>query len=152
MNNNELYHWKYVTKKKVNGKWRYYYDETGRGKIKKGFSVADKLEKHKLETMSTLFGDKQRAPRTEARTHIIDAENRPNYYLSRKGGESEKVSKGAYDHFDNAGSGGMLLYDGEPVRDIMKRKSKAAKRTVSDVQKNCSKQINKAKNWIKSLF
>ena len=152
MNNNELYHWKYVTKKKVNGKWRYYYDETGKGKIKKGFSVADKLEKHKLETMSTLFGDKQRAPRTEARTHIIDAENRPNYYLSRKGGESEKVSKGVYDHFDNAGSGGMLLYDGEPVRDIMKRKSKAAKRTVSDVQKNCSKQINKAKNWIKSLF
>ena len=152
MNNNELYHWKYVTKKKVNGKWRYYYDETGRGKIKKGFSVADKLEKHKLETMSTLFGDKPRAPRTEARTHIIDAENRPNYYLSRKGGESEKVSKGAYDHFDNAGSGGMLLYDGEPVRDIMKRKSKAAKRTVSDVKKNCSKQINKAKNWIKSLF
>ena len=152
MGNNELYHWKYVTKKKVNGKWRYYYDETGKGKIKKGFSVADKLEKHKLETMSTLFGDKQRAPRTEARTHIIDAENRPNYYLSRKGGESEKVSKGAYDHFDNAGSGGMLLYDGEPVRDIMKRKSKAAKRTVSDVQKNCSKQINKAKNWIKSLF
>ena len=152
MGNNELYHWKYVTKKKVNGKWRYYYDETGRGKIKKGFSVADKLEKHKLETMSTLFGDKPRAPRTEARTHIIDAENRPNYYLSRKGGESEKVSKGAYDHFDNAGSGGMLLYDGEPVRDIMKRKSKAAKRTVSDVKKNCSKQINKAKNWIKSLF
>ena len=152
MNNNELYHWKYVTKKKVNGKWRYYYDETGRGKIKKGFSVADKLEKHKLETMSTLFGDKPRAPRTEARTHIIDAENRPNYYLSRKGGESEKVSKGAYDHFDNAGSGGMLLYDGEPVRDIMKRKSKAAKRTVGDVKKNCSKQINKAKNWIKSLF
>ena len=152
MNNNELYHWKYETKKKVNGKWRYYYDETGKGKIKKGFSVADKLEKHKLETMSTLFGDKQRAPRTEARTHIIDAENRPNYYLSRKGGESEKVSKGAYDHFDNAGSGGMLLYDGEPVRDIMKRKSKAAKRTVSDVKKNCSKQINKAKNWIKSLF
>ena len=152
MNNNELYHWKYVTKKKVNGKWRYYYDETGRGKIKKGFSVADKLEKHKLETMSTLFGDKQRAPRTEARTHIIDAENRPNYYLSRKGGESEKVSKGAYDHFDNAGSGGMLLYDGETVRDKKKRKSKAAKRTVSDVHKNCSKQINKAKNWIKSLF
>ena len=46
----------------------------------------------------------------------------------------------------------MLLYDGEPVRDIMKRKSKVAKRTVSDVKKNCSKQINKAKNWIKSLF
>ena len=152
MNNNELYHWKYVTKKKVNGKSRYYYDETGKGKIKKGFSVADKLEKHKLETMSTLFGDKQRAPRTEARTHIIDAENRPNYYLSRKGGESEKVSKGAYDHFDNAGSGGMLLYDGEPVRDIMKRKSEVAKRTVSDIKKNSSKQINKAKNWIKSLF
>ena len=152
MNNNELYHWKYVTKKKVNGKWRYYYDETGKGKIKKGFSVADKLEKHKLDTMSTLFGDKPRAPRTEARTHIIDAENRPDYYLSRKGGESEKVSKGAYDHFDNAGSGGMLLYDGEPVRDIMKRKSKVAKRTVSDVKKNCSKQINKAKKWIKSLF
>ena len=148
MNNNELYHWKYVTKKKVNGKWRYYYDETGKGKIKKGLSVADKLGKHQFELMSTLFGDKPRAPRTEARTHIIDGENRPSYYLSRKDEESEEVSKGAYDHF----TPGMLLYDGEPVRDIMKRKSKAAKRTVSDVKKNCSKQINKAKNWIKSLF
>lgn len=148
MNNNELYHWKYVTKKKVNGKWRYYYDETGKGKIKKGFSVADKLGKHQIEVMSTLFGDKPRAPRTDARTHIIDGENRPSYFLSRKGEESEEVSKGAYDHFKP----GMLLYDGEPVRDIMKRKSKETKRTVSDVKKNCSKQINKAKNWIKSLF
>ena len=145
---NELYHWEYVTKKKVNGKRRYYYDETGRGKIKKGFSVADKLGKRKLELMSTLFDDKPRAPRTDSRTHIIDGENRPSYYLSRKDGESEEVSKGAYDHF----TPGMILYDGEPVRDIMKRKSKAAKRTVSDVKKNCSKQINKAKNWIKSLF
>ena len=148
MNNNELYHWKYVTKKKVNGKWRYYYDETGKGKIKKGFSVADKMGKRKFELMSTLFGDKPRAPRTEARTHIIDGEERPDYYLYGKGKESEKVSKGAYDNFEP----GMLLYDGEPVRDIMKRKSKVAKRTVSDVKKNCSKQINKAKNWIKSLF
>lgn len=148
MNNNELYHWKYVKKKKVNGKWRYYHDETGRGKIKKGFSVADKMGKRKFELMSTLFGDKPRATRTEARTHIIDGEERPDYYLYGKGKESKKVSKGAYDNFEP----GMLLYDGEPVRDIMKRKSKAAKRTVSDVQKNCSKQINKAKNWIKSLF
>ena len=145
--NNELYHRKYVKKKKVNGKRRYYYDETGKGKIKKGFSVADKLGKHQLELMSTLF-DKPRAPRTDARTHIIDGENRPSYYLSRKGEESEEVSKGAYDHFKP----GMLLYDGEPVRDIMKRKSEVAKRTVSDIKKNSSKQINKAKNWIKSLF
>ena len=145
--NNELYHRKYVKKKKVNGKRRYYYDETGKGKIKKGFSVADKLGKHQLELMSTLF-DKPRAPRTDARTHIIDSENRPSYYLSRKGEESEEVSKGAYDHFKP----GMLLYDGEPVRDIMKRKSEVAKRTVSDIKKNSSKQINKAKNWIKSLF
>ena len=145
--NNELYHRKYVKKKKVNGKRRYYYDETGKGKIKKGFSVADKLGKHQLELMSTLF-DKPRAPRTDARTHIIDGANRPSYYLSRKGEESEEVSKGAYDHFKP----GMLLYDGEPVRDIMKRKSEVAKRTVSDIKKNSSKQINKAKNWIKSLF
>ena len=145
--NNELYHRKYVKKKKVNGKRRYYYDETGKGKIKKGFSVADKLGKHQLELMSTLF-DKPRAQRTDARTHIIDGENRPSYYLSRKGEESEEVSKGAYDHFKP----GMLLYDGEPVRDIMKRKSEVAKRTVSDIKKNSSKQINKAKNWIKSLF
>lgn len=26
VNSDELYHWKYIQKKKVNGKWRYYYD------------------------------------------------------------------------------------------------------------------------------
>lgn len=28
VSNEELYHWKYKYKKKINGKWRYYYDDT----------------------------------------------------------------------------------------------------------------------------
>lgn len=30
----EMYHWKYIKKKKVNGKWRYYYDTTELDKYK----------------------------------------------------------------------------------------------------------------------
>ena len=37
----ELYHWKYVKKKKVNGKWRYYYDI----KDALGYTKRDKLDK-----------------------------------------------------------------------------------------------------------
>lgn len=31
MNENELKHWKYITKEKKNGKWRYYYDHKPMG-------------------------------------------------------------------------------------------------------------------------
>lgn len=34
--NDELKHWKYIKKKKVNGKWRYYYDESELDKFDKG--------------------------------------------------------------------------------------------------------------------
>lgn len=36
-NQNELYHYKYAYKKKINGKWRYYYDDDN--KRDKGFSI-----------------------------------------------------------------------------------------------------------------
>lgn len=42
MNNNELYHWKYVSKKKVNGKWRYTYPD-GSSSSKIGDRIKDAL-------------------------------------------------------------------------------------------------------------
>lgn len=41
VNSDELYHWKYIKKKKVNGKWRYYYDI----KDALGYTKRDKLDK-----------------------------------------------------------------------------------------------------------
>jgi hypothetical protein len=38
--NDELYHWKYTYKKKVNGKWRYYYDVAPSGSSPRHFGVS----------------------------------------------------------------------------------------------------------------
>lgn len=130
-NSDELYHWKYATKKKVNGKWRYYYDDTGKGKPKKGLSIND-MGRYKV----TQFGN-------------------TSYSVGRFG---EEVSKDVYDH-----GGETLLYNGEPVKDIAKRKSGEAKKSVSksrkimsekikDLSKTASKQISKGKSWIISHF
>lgn len=37
----EMYHWKYIKKKKVNGKWRYYYDNSELDKFARGDSVVN---------------------------------------------------------------------------------------------------------------
>lgn len=39
-NDNELYHWKYTRKERVNGKWRYYYDDI---KDELGFDERERL-------------------------------------------------------------------------------------------------------------
>lgn len=137
--NNELYHWKYATKKKVNGKWRYYYDDTGKGKPKKGLSIND-------ATRSTLT------------TMGVTTYGIGKGWLN----DNEQVSKDVYNHADK-----VILYNGEPVVDIAKRKvgeaqksvGKTAKKTTSviskkskDITKTASKQINKAKKWLSKLF
>lgn len=38
----EMYHWKYIKKKKVNGKWRYYYDTTELDKFDREETVKSK--------------------------------------------------------------------------------------------------------------
>lgn len=140
--NNELYHWKYATKKKVNGKWRYYYDDTGKGKPKKGLSIND-ATRSTLTTMGVTT------------------------YGIGKGwlGNNERVSKDVYDHADK-----VILYNGEPVVDIGKRKVNEAKKAIKPVAKKVDKKltviykkekdfvkksvkkIDKAKKWLSKLF
>lgn len=143
-NSDELYHWKYATKKKVNGKWRYYYDDTGKGKPKKGLSVND-IGRYKL----TLNGSMS-APGVKSQSY-----NNTSYHVGKIG---EEVSKDVYDHGD-----ATFLYNGEPVKDIAKRKSGEAKKSISksrkimsekvkDLSKTASKQISKGKSWLISHF
>ena len=144
-NSDELYHWKYATKKKVNGKWRYYYDDTGKGKPKKGLSVND-IGRYKLTTNTSLTAPWSKESKAFSNT----------YYSVGKIGE--EVSKDVYDHGD-----ATFLYNGEPVKDIAKRKSGEAKKSISksrkimsekvkDLSKTASKQINKGKSWLISHF
>ena len=145
-NSDELYHWKYATKKKVNGKWRYYYDDTGKGKPKKGLSVND-IRRSESSFTSISSGSKDPKPVSI-------------YSIGKKGNFSnmEEVSKDVYEHGEAS-----FLYNGEPVKDIAKRKSVEAKKTISksrkimsekvkDLSKTASKQINKGKSWLISHF
>ena len=143
-NSDELYHWKYATKKKVNGKWRYYYDDTGKGKPKKGLSI------NNMDRYKTTFTGSMSAPGVKSQSYSN------TYYNVGKIGE--ETSKDVYDHGD-----ATLLYNGEPVKDIAKRKSGEAKKSISksrkimsekvkDLSKTASKQINKGKSWLISHF
>lgn len=119
---------KYVYKKMVNGKWRYYYDDDD--KPDKGLSYK-KMDKWKMENDIAI---------TAPGVKTVSKKN-TTYSLSIDGVKGrQQVSK---DEWDNAGTG--LYYKNEPVKNI-------AKRTVSDIKKSASKQIDKGQKFITSTL
>ena len=119
---------KYAYKKMVNGKWRYYYDNDD--KPDKGLSYK-KMDKWKMENDIAIS-----APGMKA----VNQKN-TSYSLAIDGVKGrQQVSK---DVWDNAGSG--LYYKNEPVKNI-------AKRTVTDLKKTASKQIDKGQKFITSTL
>lgn len=77
-NSDELYHWKYTSKKRVNGKWRYYYDN-------------DKLGiKAFIDTKITGNAQKQHASEAlvERENANIDLHNQTKEYASEKASQN----------------------------------------------------------------
>ena len=69
----ELYHWKYIKKTKVNGKWRYYYDEM---KKDLGVNVKDKLDMTKKQVGITLQNTNYRQDKVEkAKQYLEESKN-----------------------------------------------------------------------------
>lgn len=100
----DLQHWKYVKRERVNGKWRYYYDESSK---KKGLKeiVKDKLgydEKERLEEANNKVlkehGEANRALDNYHgfQSYLNDQYYRPEYIDPYTGGLKESVQK----HYD----------------------------------------------------
>lgn len=70
---NELYHWKYIKKTKVNGKWRYYYDEM---KKDLGVNVKDKLDMTKKQVGITLQNTNYRQDKVEKAKQFLEGDSK----------------------------------------------------------------------------
>ena len=127
-----IQHWKYAYKKKVNGKWRYYYDNSNKQKNDSGFSYK-KNDRHTLELNSSIG-----VPGTKKDVEIQSK----SYYVN-----GMKVDEDTYKH-----AGAKFYYKNEPVRDITQRQYESGKEYVknalSKVKEVTSSTIDQGKQWI----
>lgn len=138
---NSLKHWKYIKREKVNGKWRYIYDDSELRKFAKG--TTDKSETvsnnsfgGKLtETKETLYKrtdnlfDEGTAT-TKGSSAIGDNTYKFTHTTKTQGKISRSVAKGEKFIYDT-------FYDPH---------------AKSRRKRNIKESINKASNWIKSIF
>lgn len=65
----DIRHWKYINKKKINGKWRYYYDDSEFRSAKKEYNDARYL---KEETAAAKAGEHFIKTRSKNRIALMD--------------------------------------------------------------------------------
>lgn len=131
--NNELYHWKYKSRKKVNGKWRYEYDTK---KVSTNRSGVPEAYKPNLKK-STYAGR--------------------NGYTNDKGlffaGDYESARKQSYEwDLKQADSKAKSQLKEQQYRSSAKRHVddaiKDAKNTAKKISYFSQKQIDKGRNWL----
>jgi hypothetical protein len=139
----ELKHYKYIKKKKVKGKWRYYYD------------VKDALGYDERENFYKTAGE------------WIKYESK--YNAAKKSVESAEASKRPLNNSDviayeygkklkNQAIDARTAFKKTPLGKLKQLEvnttypSRRVKRYLKKVGGNTSKQINKAKKWLSKLF
>lgn len=123
---------KYVWRKKVNGKWRYYYDTDG--KPDKGFSLQTISSKTRIDTSNKSDSDGMKnGTRGDTRYTLR------NSFGGAIGGRTDHQS------WEHAKTGTHLYYNNELVSDIMKR-------SLSNVKKYYAYAIDKGKSFVRKLF
>lgn len=162
--NNELYHWKYKSRKKVNGKWRYEYD-TPKSSSNRNTKVTltDNTGYKKTKVVNS-NGDQVR--RSYVTNKVPDA-YKPNLkkssyagkngYVNNEGiffsGNYESARKQSYDwDIKQADSKAKSQLKEQQYRSSVKRHVddvvKDAKRTAKKVSDFSQKQIDKGKSWL----
>lgn len=97
----ELYHWKYIKKKKVNGKWRYYYDKTD-NELTMLRKDADKAQKALDEDFDKyyrkMYGSDINKARAELETNPKGVQNVNRWYNDKsiREGTKETYRQGEY--------------------------------------------------------
>ena len=127
-----IQHWKYAYKKKVNGKWRYYYDNSNKQKNDSGFSYK-KNDRNTLKLNSSIS-----VPGMKKDVGIQSK----SYYVN-----GMEVDEDTYKH-----AGAKFYYKNEPIRDITQRQYESGKEYVknalSKVKEVTSSTIDKGKKWL----
>lgn len=122
----ELKHWKYIKKKKVNGKWRYYYDDSELSKFDRGATVTtEKINKYGTKVTKTT--------KYEQTDDLFDKGNQSTRVTGNLGSSS----------FDNTET---IKYQGKLSRSIAKGEKYIYDKFLSG--KNKSKTLSKAKKSI----
>lgn len=145
----ELYHWKYISKKRVNGKWRYKYDDDskggGKGEDKPLWAVEDGKTYYKND------GSSEYGKYTSGNDTLEIKKS--NKLFSNK--RVIQVSSGNFSRTTTIKEIGKLERSVNKaknwVRSLFDRKITVNGKTT--VQKGkISKTIDKGKKWIKKLF
>ena len=105
----ELYHWKYISKKKVDGKWRYYYDTSELDKYLKNQTTTWSGGRGMINVKTTHgLGDSLRdthrtlaVVKTGTNDNIKNNEKVTTYNEKKLGKLSQAIAKGERWLFDN---------------------------------------------------
>mgnify|MGYP003292125996 CR=1 FL=1 len=128
---NTIQHWKYIKREKVNGKWKYYYDDSELKKYEKGVTDKSRTESGKnVITTETTYKQTDDLLDGESSATVWGGTSKHTYTTKSQGKLSRAVAKGEKKVYD-------LLYN-ENAKKARKRKA--------------SEYINDAKNWVKKLF
>lgn len=140
--NDELKHWKYIKKKKVNGKWRYFYDQGEVDKYKN-------QQKQQYTTKDGTFVTKQYKDSNKLMSLKTSLKTSGSYYTSNgtTGGFSNHevtYERGKIDRtIDKArAKGEKYIYDNFLNKKNKKKKTKSKKNSIKS-------SISRGASWIK---
>lgn len=130
---------KYVWKKRVNGEWRYYYDNND--KPDKGLSIKN-VQRSKLTSETTFDNGKGKKKQINSTTYFVNTKG------SGVGGEI--VDKDTYNRSTH-----MLYWKNEAVADVGRRAVKDAKKYTSKKTKEFKSDgahlVRKGKSFVNKL-
>lgn len=148
LNADEVMHWKYIKKKKLdNGKWRYYYHDDNYENVRKKYIDANQRN---LETSARF---KKYMSFVDSYTTALDKANGGNKALT----DANKNLQGWKEMRDKAGDESAAAYRElkriKPQYEYVQRQYiRSAGHKVADFLNEASDKIYKAKKWFKSLF
>ena len=127
VSDDELYHWKYIKREKVNGKWRYYYHEDDKKLKDKIKSGVDKLQDYAVvQNIRDKLGYDEKAYAEYAK-NFADAGKTTNYVIN---GTKHTVDWG---------------------QEYIEAQKKFLKTPLGKIHQAAS-TIDKAKSWVSNLF
>ena len=129
----ELRHWKYIKREKINGKWRYYYD----------------------------IGKNERLEAGNAMSKVRDAANNAGFHKKRYDEVKSKIDSGEYFDKDNGNDSILKPYRDDylkALKDYYKAKVNAkkaqeayAKTPLSKIE-NAKAKVDSGKKWLEDLL
>ena len=155
VSDDELYHWKYIKREKVNGKWRYYYHDDDVGEAKEAYEKAKATSDSAAKARDALIA------RTNRRLRQLNDEHSAKYKTA------EEQDAHWPEFFDNSkplieavNRAKGRATESQKVTDDAELNYKAAKRKydesaghkVADLLNKSSDAVDKAKSWVSNLL